>query len=776
MASEHHRSALDGPLPWLIATGAFSIGVLALGYVVGASTRTFRGHTGIGLALGVLALIAFAGSSAYSVRRRGLPSGAHPGQGSGPTRLWLWLHISLGIAGLAAGAAHGGNGLFTPRFTTGHLLWWTSVVLVGSGLAWRWVYARTPAALEPSLANYSVADAMARRDELAARVDRGVAGRSDLIRRLSRERLQGGAPLVGHPRAGSLPTDEQELLPELERLGRQHDKAVARITGRAEASWILQRWRLLHVPVGLLVWLLLPLHIVAAMGWVGRTAPSVAGQFQPASACADCHAGIAAQWSESMHAHALDGPLMVVQTNVAVRETLGEAADVCVRCHGPVGAELSGSATLPLAEVAGFDTNEGVGCVACHQLAPSGPASGALTPWPDGQHRSRYELDGTAGFASFMEGYAFDWTYRSTNSAPVGNSFHASTSHPVFTEPGELCASCHNVTVDKNGDGRAMKGEDLVLQTLVQEWQAYRDAGGAEGCVDCHMPPSSVTTVDATSLGRHVDAATPRVVRNHRFVGVDYPLDHPPTGEHAAERRRLLRGAATLEVAKAEDTSRGILLDLALTNSGSGHNLPAGFAFARQLWIEVVVADARGRRLWTSGVLEDEALDDLCDQDAVNGGLRRFMRGCGEVERHLVNLQAILMDRVEASSLAPDRFGQPILRAASGASETPVQTLTAGPVARVRPDGDSLGALSPGERRVFHYLIPASHLRGSTEVTLTARLRFRHLPPYFLRALDARRRPGDGPELTPLIDNLDVVDMDSAERTLRLVHARRSGW
>ena len=88
-------------------------------------------------------------------------------------------------------------------------------------------------------------------------------------------------------------------------------------------------------------------------------------------------------------------------------------------------------------------------------------------------------------------------------------------------------------------------------------------------------------------------------------------------------------------------------------------------------------------------------------------------------------------------------------------AETFLQFLHGGAVARARLDQDGdVGTLLPGEFRRFHYDVVPPGIGG----TITARLLFRALPPYFLRAL-AKGQQGAGPDLSAAMKNLEIVEM-----------------
>jgi hypothetical protein len=313
------------------------------------------------------------------------------------------------------------------------------------------------------------------------------------------------------------------------------------------------------------------------------------------------------------------------------------------------------------------------------------------------------------------------------------------------------------------------------LQDLFSEWQRYREGGGAH-CIDCHMPQlSGDRAAEAALIPFEQDrAAPPRVLRSHRFVGPDFPLDDTRVrDETRAERASLLARAATLEIeAGSLATQAGVLrARVRVTNVGTGHNLPGGFAFIRQMWVELQAFDASGAVLASSGAV-NRVSDDLCDPEllAADAPLRTFVAGCSQADSLLVNFQQKLVDRVELArdaggNVKRDARGQPQLAPSSGGKEVIVQHLSGGAVARVRSfDALPVPPLEPGEARSFDYTLPLGPNRSVS--TVRARLLFRALPPYFLRALASQQTAEDGNRVDAYVENLEIVEMTRARAAL----------
>jgi hypothetical protein len=466
-----------------------------------------------------------------------------------------------------------------------------------------------------------------------------------------------------------------------------------------------------------------------------------------------------------MHARAMKTPVMIAQTNQLTKAELGAAKapdprGICVNCHGPAGVSLAENLTLPLTHRLGGDEllNEGISCSVCHQ------------------HRGK-PTPGQGGLAAYQNSFSRGSIFFGPIRDPVGNAHHASEFDSVFKNPDDLCLGCHNVSFDKNGDGKVVKGQDLVLQVTDEEYQDYRAAGGDQTCITCHMPRLRATRVaESAAIPFEQDRAAPaREVHDHSFVGVDYALDAVAVRDPERPlREALLRSAAKIDLPRASIAVRGgtLSFDVTVTNSGTGHNVPTGFAFARQMWLEVTASDASGPFL-TSGVLPSN-VSDLCDSatlDEPNNPMRPHVKGCDHSDPLLVNFQRKLVNHFEiardkdGAAIVNDK-GEPKLVEAENGHEDFLQHLTVGVVDRVRPsDHQALSALRPGETRTYRYTAPLP-ARPTGEISVAVRLLFRSSPPYFLRAMAEHQPANERPRLGPLIGGLQVVEMGTVKQSV----------
>ncbi|MEO6603124.1 MAG: multiheme c-type cytochrome, partial [Polyangiaceae bacterium] len=668
-----------------------------------------RGYTFTGLVLGLSSLGLCFLAFFYSLRKRGLQERLPFGRGT--MTAWLWAHVYFGVLALCTAALHAGYGLISFQFSAGKLAFFSLFVVVVSGLVWRVIYAVVPRIAAREVGNYSARNSNTRAESISIEIDKLTAGGSPRFHELKAWALAGTpSDIQVRQAAASLPNDEQQRFLDVTALSVVRTQALERARKQTRYGRLLQGLRIAHVPFSLLFLAAVPAHLLYAYDLPARALPlgSISGTslggFESSDKCANCHARTVEEWRRSMHSHAMTSPVMVAQSNQVLAKVLAQAAypdpkRICINCHGPIGAALTSSSTLPLTADSSFAEsallNEGVSCAVCHQWnGTPETASGGLSRFQDGLQ------PGHVYFGALNE--------------PVGNSFHQSEATVTFKQPEQLCRNCHSVQYDKNGDGQLHRGTDLVLQTLFEEWEDYRKAGGSADCVTCHMP-----LVNDTRAAEHAlipfeqdKDAPPRKVHDHSFVGADYPLDDRAARELLRPAREaLLRSSGALSLVpgslKSSPTALGFVLEV--KNSETGHNLPGGFAFVRQMWLEITLLDGAGRALTGSGLLAS-AGDDLCDSSIIDdpqNPMRAALKGCVASDPLLVNFQQLLLDETVPKhdangALVLDRRGEPLLERGPNGRESVVQTLNSGAVPRVRPfDHKPTTALAPGESHAF---------------------------------------------------------------------------
>ncbi len=292
--------------------------------------------------------------------------------------------------------------------------------------------------------------------------------------------------------------------------------------------------------------------------------------FESENKCRMCHALAYTQWEGTMHYYAYVDPFYQAKANVASHETDGMLDEFCARCHTPIGV-VSGE--IPPADGSEMSdiSKKGVHCDFCHVISGStgvGNAPFVVTPgkmkWGPIEESRPAQHD-----AEYME---------------------------LYTQA-EYCGMCHLVVHPENG---------LVVDDTYTVWKNSQYAKDNITCQDCHMT-EGITEFKANP-GRAASTSPRRDhISTHAIVGanafIPKILGEDRIAKMAVDR---LQNAATMELVVPQTAGAGeeINIDVSITNTGAGHNLPTGVSEIREMWIETVVTDKEGIVIYSAGTLD----------------------------------------------------------------------------------------------------------------------------------------------------------------------------
>jgi hypothetical protein len=393
-------------------------------------------------------------------------------------------------------------------------------------------------------------------------------------------------------------------------------------------------------------------------------------KFPSAATCGTCHPQEYKEWSVSQHSYAQLSPVYLSLSSEINELSSGSNGDFCLRCHSPIGANLSESPFM-----SNLDrhptSREGITCVVCHRLNKDyNKRSGRLALVQGSLLEPVYGPMGNEEMARVLDNTD---EYRVvTEDGKPGRKVHkevkkfASISQPVF------CGTCHDVTLF-NG---------FRLEEAFSEYRTSPAAAKGITCQDCHMGteqgvPSGYPEGPGAIVGGK--ATKVRKVTNHFFAGPDYSVIHPGIFPHNAEaqemasmrewlkfdhkagwgtdefedkvtedmkfpvrwdsvddrydareilnkqfellewargqRLEVLRNGYHLdEVVVQKNDEDGIRFKVKVSNPTDGHNAPTGFTGERLVWLHVVVTDRDGKVVFESGDLDPNG--DLRDQES----------------------------------------------------------------------------------------------------------------------------------------------------------------
>ena len=276
---------------------------------------------------------------------------------------------------------------------------------------------------------------------------------------------------------------------------------------------------------------------------------SDASPYDPGSAeqCATCHFDQFSEWQQSRHSGAAD--------NFWVRDLFSgdgsaggaagfvytdthDAGDTgfCATCHGPIeDAQDPGNVMFnDLQTAVGQD---GVTCLACHQMAEVNNNTDALHHLGNTQYR-------------FPDQGATElWVWGPLDD--ISNSAMRSSHQPDFSDS-RYCASCHEYNNPNTGAPGQSTYSDWLASPFAQPGPDFAS------CQDCHMPPADKSGPISTLGGQPI--RPPEQRRAHDFVGTT-PAE--------------LQAAIDLQL-DATGSDGELLVNAAVSNNGSGHAFPTG--------------------------------------------------------------------------------------------------------------------------------------------------------------------------------------------------------
>jgi len=198
-------------------------------------------------------------------------------------------------------------------------------------------------------------------------------------------------------------------------------------------------------------------------------------------------------------------------------------------------------------------------------------------------------------------------------------------------------------------------------------------------------------------------------------------------GEYKVVRETLIKNGTAvtkIDIPPRHRVGSSFNFTVTVENLINAHNIPSGFNFFRQLWINAQVISPAGKVVWETGYL-DNVNGDLAD-----GFNNRIMEGKIKEDTQLWNAQARLTIRGE--------------HGADRAIFFPINT-DFDPTPQLRPNPfpnslrgrdnafriDQSRVLGPRAVRNVSYSVPAKVFDGPGTWKVMARLRFRGIPPYF---------------------------------------------
>ncbi|MDX1637318.1 MAG: multiheme c-type cytochrome [Balneolaceae bacterium] len=455
-----------------------------------------------------------------------------------------------------------------------------------------------------------------------------------------------------------------------------------------------------------------------------------------------CHSEIGKEWEASAHRYAAEDPIFR-----AIQKTMGEqkgpiSTRYCGGCHDPISL-FSGTKNLfsdSLTNKSGL--NEGISCVSCHavkQVDVSGNADYVMA-LPE---RYMFELkDGKAAKA------ISDFLIRAYPQKHV-----ESYQRPLLKTP-EFCGSCHKQYIDEEINNVGW----VQLQNQYDNWRKSRWNHPKQPmktieCRECHMPlvdSNDPASGDPLDYNRSKDDARHR---SHRFLGANQMvpgmLDLPGAEEHEKLTEQWLRGDFEIpEIADKWVSGPSVPIEImapssitpdsdfdfnvTITNNKAGHNFPTGPLDMIQAWLQIVVTDQDGNRIFTSGMLDKNYF--------IEPGTFIF-------KAEPVDQYGNVIDQHNLWEMVGVRYSRAIY---PGHSDNAQYTITL-------PD-------SAGARRSVALIVDSNKVSGASSLHITARLQYRKINQYLMNLIfEDQQKHSTAPITTLSIDSttVPIVDLHS---------------
>ena len=514
--------------------------------------------------------------------------------------------------------------------------------------------------------------------------------------------------------------------------------------------------------------------------------------FPSASKCAACHEDIYKEWSSSNHAYASISPMFHKFEQAITNLTQGTIGTFCVRCHQSVGTTLGESRAAPLWERSQV-AREGITCITCHRVNSTYyKVNGERRIEPGRIYAPVYTNSDGETLQKVIKDKSF---YRvATSDEERGNQIHTEVVKFEQISKSEFCASCHQVAVNLG-----IKLE--VVWDQYRDSPAHAEGISCQECHMGKVPGRAEGYARGPAAVVNGEEINPdRVRHNHAFYGPGYPIAHPGIFPHnpVAEnwtieewlqfdwragwgteefedkvyegeidvdfpevwsseddrfearwiieenlegleykkelRQAVMENGSHLDGPFFEEgpkAGQDFAFNYKVTNTNSGHNLPSGSLGAQpEIWLNVVLTDPDGNRVWESGYVDSHG--DMADLHS-----SEVQQGLIEHDTQLFNLQTKFLTTnlkgTDREMFLPVNFDvdqRPFLR------QPNIPTTVLNHPAFVRMEARSIPPLSA---RDAEYTVPGELLTKPGTYKLSARMRSRAEPIYFMRFVGATK-------------------------------------
>ncbi|TWT69571.1 hypothetical protein Pan14r_18590 [Crateriforma conspicua] len=532
--------------------------------------------------------------------------------------------------------------------------------------------------------------------------------------------------------------------------------------------------------------------------------------YPSAETCRKCHPKQYDEWSISSHAYAAVSPMFQRFEQAMTELTQGTVGSFCVRCHSPVQTQLELPRDLSLLEAPAV-VREGITCIACHRVNEHyGRSHGDRRIEPGNIHAPVNGGHGGHGLRDALAQANKLKLKTSPDQKGPGQPIHASANFFSPITNSDVCVSCHQVAVHPGlwleivhaqyrsgpAEAKGISCQDCHMGAVPGKPLGYEQGHAAvlndkpfgtprkhsnhtfwgpgysiahPGIFPHHPKARKIAPRDWLAFDVNAgwgtkafeDRVDDSVVFPEPWSTVDDRIDGRKIIDENIARVHEKRSssAITLESAiKVSDpifyhpprSGRPLHVGFRIDNVSEGHNAPTGSLGAQpQLWLNAVLIDPKGRRVWETGYLDRQGdLADLHSVDVARGHIPR--------DAELFNLQTkFLINNIRGTdrevSLPLNFSLDQLVFLRPGA--VPVSVLNHPPLIRMEAH-----SIPPLDHRIANYTIPPTAMKLPGPYRLSVRMRSRTEPIYFMKLI------GASPDMIRRM-NANMIDINQRSHT-----------
>ena len=513
------------------------------------------------------------------------------------------------------------------------------------------------------------------------------------------------------------------------------------------------------------------------------------GCYPSAESCRQCHPRQYDEWRNSGHAYSAVSPMFHQFDAAMAAYTRGTVGAFCVRCHVPVGTQLDMPRHANVLDGPPV-VREGVTCIACHRIrehrgrshgdrriepgdihAPVGRSGSGASLRTALDNAKALKLKPHAGPGRGQDIHAGSYFFEPLTNSDVCVSCHQVAVHPGIylevvhaqyragpaAEKGITCQQCHMGEVPGKADGYAWgHAAELADKPYGPPRRVSNHSFWGPGFSIAHpgifpQHPKSERFTPREWLQFDYRAGWGEKDFENTLPNIDESSMFPEVWANADDRRdarKIIdenlrrvddkRAAAVVTMQAGIHIGQPTFLDrprlgrpatvrYRVENRSDGHNLPTGSLGAQpQLWLNVVLVDPSGRRVYESGNLDSRGdLRDMHSVDVAKGRVRR--------DPDLFNLQTkFLINNVRGTDrevALPLNFSlDQLVFLRPGA--VPTTVLNHPPLIRMEAH-----SIEPLGHRNADFHLPPSAFTVPGPYRLSVRARSRTEPMYFMRQI-----------------------------------------